>query len=674
MSDSLATNCRLVFLPSGLRGEVPSGTVLLDGAAQLGVELESICGGRQTCGKCQIAVEEGEFPKHALCSQSIHLSPIEGREQDYWRTRERHGRRLACATRVLGDLLIIVPEESQARKQVIAKSATERTIDVSPAVRQVYVECEAAQLDDPRGDWERLQEALAAQWSLRNLTIDALALRTLQPALREGANSVTVSLWRNAEVLRIQPGYAEGVYGLAIDVGSTTVVAHLSDLRTGRLVATEAMVNPQVRYGEDLMSRVSYGMMHPGGAERLHQAIVDALNQLVNQSASSAGISPQSILEFVIVGNSVMHHLFLGIDPVELGGAPFALATSGALDVKARDLGLTAANTSARVHVLPCIAGQNGADNMAVLLAQAPDLQDEMTLIVDIGTNAEILLGNRRQVLAASSPTGPAFEGAQITHGQRAAAGAIERVRIDPRTLETRFKVIGSDEWVDTSRPAQATGICGSGIIEAVAEMFLAGVVDSDGRFRDSAAERSSRVRFQERSAELVLAEAHQTSNGRPIVVTQNDVRAIQLAKAALYAGVKLLMERGGVSKVERICLAGAFGSYISPWHAMVLGLIPDCELSRVTAIGNAAGDGARVALLNRERRDEAVQLARSVRYVSIAVEPKFQDEFVAAMGLPHATDSFPHLGEILPARERQSSRERRRRRVSEPGGAAVRG
>ena len=333
------------------------------------------------------------------------------------------GCRLACAAQVLGDLLILVPEESQARKQIIAKAATDRVIDVCPAVRQVYVECEAARLDDPRGDWERLQEALASQWSLRGLTIDVLALRTLQPALREGRNAVTVSIWQDAEVLRIQPGYAEGVYGLAIDVGSTTVVAHLSDLRTGKLLATEAMMNPQVRYGEDLMSRVSYGMMHPDGAERLHEAIVEALNRLIEQAARSAAVSPQNILDLVLVGNSVMHHLFLGIDPVELGGAPFALAVSGALDAKARDLGLTSANASARVHVLPCIAGQNGADNMAVLLAEAPHLQDEMTLIVDIGTNAEILLGNRQQVLAASSPTGPAFEGAQIKHGQRAAAG-----------------------------------------------------------------------------------------------------------------------------------------------------------------------------------------------------------------------------------------------------------
>jgi len=674
MGESSSSTCRLVFMPSGLRGEVPPGTLLLEAAGRLGVELESICGGRQTCGKCQIAVEEGDFAKHALRSHSAHLAPIDGREQDYWEKRDRQGRRLACAAQVLGDLLVFVPEESQARKQIIAKAATDRVIDVCPAVRQVYVECEAARLDDPRGDWERLQEALGSQWSLRGLTIDVLALRTLQPALREGRNAVTVSIWQDAEVLRIQPGYAEGVYGLAIDVGSTTVVAHLSDLRTGKLLATEAMMNPQVRYGEDLMSRVSYGMMHPDGAERLHEAIVEALNRLTEQAASSAGISSRSILELVLVGNSVMHHLFLGIDPVELGGAPFALAVSGALDVKARDLGLTSANASARVHVLPCIAGQNGADNMAVLLAEAPHLQDEMTLIVDIGTNAEILLGDRQQVLAASSPTGPAFEGAQIKHGQRAAADAIERVRIDRGTLEVRFKLIGSDEWIDPSMPAQATGICGSGIVEAVAEMFLAGIIDRDGRFQDSAAERSPRVRFQDRSAELVLAEARQTSNGHPIVVTQNDVRAIQLAKAALYAGVKLLMERGGISKVDRISLAGAFGSYISPWHAMVLGLIPDCDLSRVIAAGNAAGDGARIALLNRERRAESVHLARSVRYVSIAVEPKFQDEFVAAMALPHATDSFPHLSEVLPSPERTTFRERRRRRVGQPGEPAIQG
>ncbi len=660
---TLETTCQLAFTPTGRRGQVPRGTTLLEAARMLGVELESICGGRQTCGKCQISVEEGDFPKHAIVSARDHLSPASDREAAYAEQHDLGGHRLACAAQVLGDLVITVPEESQGRKQIIAKSATERVIQVQPAVRQVYVECEPARIDERRGDWERLEEALARQWGLENLTIDLVALRALQPALGEGKNAVTVSLWQDAEVVRVQPGYAEGVYGLAVDVGSTTVAAHLCDLRTGALLSTEAMMNPQMRYGEDLMSRVSYGMMEPEGVSRLHQAILQALDSLAERAAAAAGRSPRDILDMVLVGNSVMHHLLLGIDPVELGGAPFALATSGALDLKARDLGLTAPNAAARVHILPCIAGQNGADNVAVLLAEAPDEQDEIVLVVDVGTNAEILLGNRQHLLAASSPTGPAFEGAQIAHGQRAAPGAIERVRISHETLEPRFKLIGREEWIDASSPAgkHATGICGSGIVEAVAEMFLAGIIDSDGRFAEAAAERSPRVRFKGRSGEYVLASSVHTATGSEIVITQNDVRAIQLAKAALYAAVKLLMARRGVTQVDRVHLAGAFGSFLSPWHAMVLGLIPDCALDRVTAVGNAAGDGARIALLDRERRSGIRERVRGVEHVTIAVEASFQEEFVRAMALPHASDPFPHLERVLPRRAARRRRERSR-------------
>jgi len=304
---------------------------------------------------------------------------------------------------------------------------------------------------------------------------------------------------------------------------------------------------------------------------------------------------------------------------------------------------------------------------VAVLLAEAPHQQDELMLIVDVGTNAEIVLGNREAVFAASSPTGPAFEGAQIAHGQRAAPGAIERVRISPETLEPRFRVIGNEAWVEASSTAEqlATGICGSGIVEAVAEMFLAGIIDSNGRFIEEAAERSWRVRFEGRAGEFVLAREDQTATVSPIVITQNDVRAIQLAKAALYAGTKLLMARRGVDRVSRIVLAGAFGSYISPRHAMILGMIPDCELSKVVAVGNAAGDGARIALLNRAKRAEAVDLAKRVGYVSLAMDAKFQDEFVAAMSIPHASDAFPHLQDLLPQRQAVRRRGRSRQRVS---------
>ena len=650
-------NATLVMLPSGRRGQVATGGNLLEAARQLGVELESICAGRQTCGKCQVVVEVGAFAKHGITSAEDHLSPVGEAELACCQQQGIEGRRLACAARITGDLVLSVPEESQARKQIVAKAATERAIEVQPAVRQVYVEVAPADLDDGRSDWSRLRQALLEQWGLGELEIEIFALRDLQPALRQGRQALTVSLWHDRLVLRVQPGYDERVCGLAIDVGSTTVVVHLCDLRTGVVLSTQSAMNPQVRYGEDLMSRVSYAMTEPQGAERMHRAILRTLNELAAAAAEAAGIELDDILDVVLVGNPVMHHLLLGIDPVELGGAPFTLAVSEALDLRAGEVGLRL-NPAARLHVLPCIAGHVGADHVAALVAEAPQAQDEVALLIDVGTNAELSLGGRQRMACASSPTGPAFEGAQISHGQRAAPGAIERVRIDRQTLEPRWRVIGQEDWIDAGAPAvlseaaRATGICGSGIIEVVAEMFLAGILTADGRFAEQAAARSARVRLQpgSRVSEYVLVDAERSATGRPIVVTQNDVRAIQLAKGALYAGAKLLMKALDVQQVDRILLAGAFGSYIDPLHAMVLGMIPDCDLARVHAVGNAAGDGARIALLNVQQRREAIRLAGWVEHVQTATAADFQDEFVAAMALPHASDSFPHLEGQLPA------------------------
>ena len=345
-----------------------------------------------------------------------------------------------------------------------------------------------------------------------------------------------------------------------------------------------------------------------------------------------------------------------------LGQAPFALAVSGALRLCARDLGL-ALHPGARVYLPPCIAGHVGADAASVALAEGPQHHDEVTLVIDVGTNAEILLGTRARVLAASSPTGPAFEGAQISAGQRAAPGAIERVRIDPVTFEPRIKVLGVDPWSDEAGFAEAvqatgiTGICGSGIIEAVAELFLAGVVAADGTIVQVA---SDRVRASGRVFDYVLWRGE-----IEIAVTQTDIRAIQLAKGALYAGARLLMDHLGVSAVERIKLAGAFGSYIDPKYAMVLGMIPDCPLDRVTSIGNAAGTGARMALLNRGHRAEVEALVRRVEKIETALEPAFQAHFVNAMALPNAAEPFVHLAAavLLPAqaapRERRGGRRR---------------
>ena len=668
---------KVVLLPSGRQGKIPHGTTLLDAAALLGVEVESICGGRQVCGKCLMCPQQGKFPKHGITADATSVTPPDTDERDYAASHHLNldDVRLSCATQVTGDLVVDIPASSLARKQVIRKEAGALTVELHPAVTLAYVEVEPAALGK-MSDWARLRDALAAQHDLHNLQVDPLLLPRLQPTLRQDDWKVTVTVWNGRDVIDIQPGYTEALYGLAVDVGSTTVVGHLCDLRTGEVLATESVMNPQVRYGEDLMSRVSYGMMNTDGVEKMHRSIIKALNDLVKAAATHAQINPKQITDTVLVCNTVMHHLLLGIDPLELGGAPFALATHEALDLRARDLGLTSVARGGMVHLLPNIAGHVGADNTAVLLAAQESLDDNISLIVDIGTNAEILLGTSEAVYSASSPTGPAFEGAQITHGQRAATGAIERVRVDADTGTVRYKVIGDERWsheLAEGKTLSPTGICGSGIIEVVAEMYLAGLIDRTGLFTAEAIARSEAVRSTGATSELVLAPAHESATGNDIVVTQQDIRAIQLAKGALYAGVRLLMDHMGVDTVDRVKLAGAFGSYIDPVYAMILGLIPDCDRAAVSSVGNAAGEGARIALLNIDRR-EAIQetVSDCVHYVETAVEPRFQEHFVSAMGIPHATDPYPHLADILarvPASTSQSNtsggRRRRRRRTT---------
>ena len=603
---------QIIFMPSGRRDMVSAGTSLLDAARQVGVEIESICGGKLTCGKCKVRVEEGAFQKHGITSAADHVAPPSEKEKELLERMGSTDYRLACQCFITDDVLAFVPEEARAHKQIIRKKATDRPILINPAVRKLYVEVNAAELGEHRGDWGRLQHALAEQWQLENLTIDWLVLRHLQAALRKEGWKVTVTLWQDREVIDVQPGYQEGTYGLAVDIGSTTVAGYLCDLRTGEVLATSSQMNPQITYGEDLMSRVSFAMIDESGLDKMHKAILKALNSLAAQAAAEAGLKSRDIHEAVFVGNTTMTHILLGINPIELGGAPFALANRDGMDVKARELGVRL-HPGAYVHVLPSEAGHVGGDNVSALIAEEPYNQDdEQILMVDVGTNAEITLGNRTTMYSASSPTGPAFEGAQIAYGMRAAPGAIERVRIDPVSKAGRFRVIGDERWSDSwvldpdapefeRPPYLAAGICGSGIIEVVAEMFLAGILLADGKFNPSL--ESDRVTFDDKKGKYMLATAAETANGEPIYVTQDDVRNIQLAKAALYAGCKLLMKRAGIDTVDRIVLAGAFGSYIDTKYAMILGLIPDCDLEKVTAVGNAAGDGARIALLNKEKR-----------------------------------------------------------------------
>jgi uncharacterized 2Fe-2S/4Fe-4S cluster protein (DUF4445 family) len=564
--------------------------------------------------------------------------------------------------------VVDVPPDSQVHKQVVRKRAEVRAIELDPVVRLHYVEVAEPDMHAPMGDLQRLQQALAEQWQLRDLTCDLRSLQSLQKALRQGEWKVTVAVHSANRIIGIWPGFHDRALGLAIDVGSTTVAAHLCDLSSGEVLASAGLMNPQIRYGEDLMSRVSYVMMNPGGEVEMTRAVRQAIGVLVDQVAAGARIDAREILELTFVGNPIMHHLLLGIDPTELGGAPFALATNDAITLWASELELSVVHPNARVYVLPCIAGHVGADTAGVVLSETPHLSDEMTLIVDVGTNAELVLGNRHRLLAASSPTGPAFEGAQISCGQRAAPGAIERVRIDPVTLEPRFKVIGSDLWSDDPEFDAATarigvtGICGSGIIEALAEMYLAGLLTSDGMIDGGKAALTPRIQAEGRTF------AYQIHGGEPDVrITQGDVRAVQLAKAALHAGARLLMDHMGTERVDRITLAGAFGSHIDVKYAMVLGLIPDCELAKVTSAGNAAGTGARIALLNREARAEIERVVKRIEKIETAVEPRFQEHFVRAMAIPHKTDPYPNLAKAVRLPERSEdageSREGRRRR-----------
>ena len=552
------------------------------------------------------------------------------------------------------------------------KRAEVRAIELDPVVRLHYVEVEPPDMHAPTGDLQRLQKALAEQWRLGELTCDLRSLQSLQKALRQGAWQVTVAVHSANRIIAVWSGFHDRAYGLAIDVGSTTIAAHLCDLSSGEVLASSGLMNPQIRFGEDLMSRVSYVMINPGGDALMTRAVRQAIGGLIDQVAATARIDAREILELTFVGNPIMHHLLLGIDPTELGGAPFALATDEAMTLWASELDLASVHPNARVYVLPCIAGHVGADTAGVILSESPHLSDEVMLVVDIGTNAEIVAGNRQRLLAASSPTGPAFEGAQISCGQRAAPGAIERVRVDPATLEPRFKVIGCDLWsdepgfVEATRGVGVSGICGSGIIEALAEMFLAGILKSDGTIDGAKAAQSPRIQPDGRTCSYLL------HAGEPqIRIVQNDVRAIQLAKAALYAGARLLMDHLGVERVERITLAGAFGSHIDVKYAMILGLIPDCDLAKVSAAGNAAGTGARIALLNQGARAEIEQVVRRIEKIETAIEPRFQEHFVAAMALPHASAPYPELAKVvsLPSppeqgggRPAEPARRRRRR------------
>ena len=623
---------QITFQPSGKRGMIPLGKTLLEASRFLSVGIESPCGGNQRCGKCRVRISPGSADT---------LSPITEAERDRLTSKERaEGIRLACAAVIEGDLTVFIPEESCPGSQVVRKGTQSRDVALNPGVRLFPVTLSAPDLQNPRSDEERLLDALADRYHLIKPAIDVAALQALPGCLRKG--QVTAALWMEREIIALFPGKTEECFGLAIDIGSTTIAVYLCSLTTGKVTAAVSAMNPQVAYGEDVMSRIGH-VIDRGKEEltRLRETLVAELNRMIASAADQGGITLEEILDLTVVGNTAMHHIFLGINPRSLGCSPFTPTIRRGFDLKARDLGL-AVHPGANCHCLPIEAGFVGADNVAVLIAEAPYRQKEQVLIIDVGTNGELVLGNSDRLLSCSCASGPALEGAHIRFGMRASPGAIERIRVDTRTKDVSFKVVGEEGWGPEKKITSARGICGSGIIEGVAELYRAGVIDGSGRFRQNL--ETPRLRLKDGKTSFVIAWREETTLEEEITIGQQDIRNVQLAKAALYAGAKLMMKRLSLERVDRVLLAGAFGSVIDPLAAMTLGMFPDCDPDRISSVGNAAGEGARIALLDKEKRREAEKIARQTEYLELTVAQDFQEEFLAALSFPHERDPFPHL------------------------------
>jgi uncharacterized 2Fe-2S/4Fe-4S cluster protein (DUF4445 family) len=650
----VANTHKVIFQPAGRRGEIEDGKTILEAAQALGVDLEALCGNKKVCGKCKVRIEEGYFEKDNMESGMAHITPTVATEDElkHIKPEDGPGIRLACSCEIHGDLKVFVPERSRAGKQVVRKAAKEISIALDPAVKKYVVKLTKPTLHDmTTGDYERVAAALEESYGLKDLVFDFKVLLTLQDVLREGDWMATLTVWQDKEIIRAEPGHVEVTYGLAVDIGTTTCVGYLCDLSTGKVINTESMMNPQVPYGEDVMSRITYAMTNPEGLKTMQDAIITGLNEIIEKVVTEIkkdGPNPgYAIDDLTIVFNTAMHHIFLGLNPVYIGRSPFIPAVQRSLDIKARDLGLKI-NPGSYIHVLPIEAGFVGADNCGVLIAQEQYYQNEKVLVIDIGTNGELLLGNKDKVSSTSCATGPAFEGAQIKFGMRAAPGAIEKVEIDFETKEPRYKVIGKADWhTHIEGKINAKGICGSGIIDVIASMFKAGVIDKTGKFVLNTA--SNRVRKDAAGMpEYVLAWAEETSINTDITVTQADVRALQLAKGALYTGAKLMMKKMGYDTLDRVELAGAFGSHIDREASLTLGMFPDVPIDKVVVVGNAAGDGARMALLNKAKREEASYRARWVEFLEIATDPTFEKEFMQAMHIPHMKDKFPNVKKLL--------------------------
>ena len=647
--DAIMTRHKVIFTPSGIRATADGDQSVYDVALAAGVDMQSICGGKGMCNRCQIEVETGTHAKYGVTVGDEALSPLtESERRAFDKNRLPQGRRLACRAKVQGDLVVEVPSDAREYETSISKASIAFSTELDPAVKLYMLELPQLGLDDNPSDAEALSTALR-QFGIET-TPRHRTLVKLQPILAQNNRRLIAVVRNDQQIIDIWPPSPFNVYGAAIDIGSTSIALYVYDLSLGELAYEASAMNPQIRFGEDLMSRVSYCMMNKGGEEKLTAAVREQIAAMLEQARVSLDLGQNQILEVVAVGNPIMHHLFLGISPIELGQAPFTLAVKDLFEIPARLLNL-GLSESARVTMLPLVGGHVGADTTGAYLTQIDAMEGRSVLLVDIGTNAEIVLSHGGRVAAASSPTGPAFEGAEISSGVRASKGAIERVRIDPATGKSKVKIIGQDTWISDSDGSatghRVSGICGSGIFEVMVELANAGFIDQGGLFKPEAC--PDRFEAEGKSWKFLLL----NQPGGAIYIKQTDIRSVQLAKAALAAGVRLLTDYLDCEAFDEVLLAGAFGNHLDAEYVAQIGIIPGAYAAQIRSIGNAAGMGAAMALFNRAEQRKLVEAVKRIEKVETATEPKFQDYFVGAMAFPTAPKA---------TEQDQNSRGRRRR------------
>jgi uncharacterized 2Fe-2S/4Fe-4S cluster protein (DUF4445 family) len=613
----------LRFEPDGVKAEFEKGITILDALREIGLSIRSECGGRGICGKCKVIIQD-QSSISGIVEKDRVLS-IPELESNY---------RLACSTMAIADSTITIPNESRMAIRKILVEGTERQVTVNSAIRKVYIELPEPSLSDIRSDVQRLIDSLKDIYGIETTGIDYPLLKKLPQILHDSNWRVTLTVWDDKEIIAVEAGDTTDIaYGVAVDIGTSKIISYLSNLTTGELVSTGFLENPQVRYGEDIISRISYASKGEEALEELHRLLIDGVNTVIYEACRTSESRPEHIYDITVVGNTAMHHIFLGIQPIRLASSPYVPAVNDSVKIKARDLALKT-NPGANVHVLPVIAGFVGADAVADIISTGIYESNKLSLMVDIGTNTEVMLGDKHGILACSCASGPAFEGAHIKCGMKAVTGAIERLKITPEDYEVEYQTIGN---------AKPIGLCGSAMIDAVADLLRRRIIDRNGRFNISTS--TPKLRNLNQEKEFLLVSKSENNATRDIVITQRDIREIQLAKAAIYTGCSILMKRKKIKSedIKKFYVAGSFGNYLNLENAKLIGMIPDIPKEHIAFVGNAAGAGARMALISKKHRRMVALIPKKVQYVELALDADFQKEFVSAMYFPHGDSArFP--------------------------------